>query len=129
MSTINLASHGLWIGAIGQFWFYHRPLSDFPQELVWSFLLLPWFTVFAISFFKRPPIGRRSFRLCLVSVMVWYTLVTLIAEVIQYFLHLPADGHFPIVAARILMYFGFLSFVVFIPFCVAVRKYEVQKEP
>jgi hypothetical protein len=128
MGAINLASLGLAIGAMGQFWFYGRLLPQFPRWVVWGFLLLPWVTASAISICNRAPFGPRPFRLCLVTVMVWYALVTLFAELMQAIVHLPADGHFPISAARILMYFGFLSFVMFIRVCITLRRYEPKKD-
>lgn len=126
MSAINLASLCLAVGAMGQFWFYGRYLPNLPRWLVWGFLFLPWVAASGISFCSRPPFGPRAFRFCLLTVMVWYTSVSFFAEVIQHCEHLPADGHIPITAARILMYFGFLSFAVFIATCIALRRYETK---
>ena len=127
MGAVNIASLGLAIGAMGQFWFYGRLFPHFPSWIVWGVLFLPWLTVYTISFCKRSPIGPRPFRFCLYVVMCWYALIIILAEVIQVHVQLPADGGFPVTAARAFMYFGALSFIVFIRASIAIRRYEAQK--
>jgi hypothetical protein len=126
MGVLNIASLGLLVGAMGQFWFYGRLFPHIPTWIVWGVLFLPWLTVFTISFCNRAPFGARPFRLCLIVVMCWYAVVSLLAEAIQFFLHLPADGHFPVTTARVLMYFGAFSFIVFIRACIVLRRYETE---
>ena len=127
MGGLNIASLGLAIGVMGQYWFYGRFFSNLPHWIVAGVLCVPWLTVYTISFCNAAPFGPRPFRLCLISAMAWYALATIFAEVIQHFVHLPADGHITITAARVLMYFGVLSFIVFIRACIWLRRYETKK--
>lgn len=128
MGALNVASFGLLIGAIGQRWFYARLFPQVPTWVVWGILCLPGLTVFTISLTKRPPFGPRPFRFCLLFIVGWYALVTIAAEVIQLRVQFPPDGHIPVSAARILMYLGALSLVVFIRASFALRRHETQKD-
>lgn len=113
LGRLNISSLSLLVGAMGQYWFYGRLSSKIPQWIVLLILLLPWLTAFTITLCRRPPFGPRPFRLFLLFVMCWYSLLSIAAEVLNCILHLPPDGHFHIAAARTMMYIGFLCFVPF----------------
>ncbi len=72
---------------------------------------LPFLIVYTITFFKRPFLSPRSFRICLVIAMGWFAGLTLTAEWLGYYGYLPPDG--PAYArnlSRLLMHLGWLSF-------------------
>jgi hypothetical protein len=128
MGALNIASYGLLIGAMGQFFFYKGTFPHFPAWIVWGVLFVPWLTVFTISFCNRPLFGPRPFRLCLLVAMFWYALLSVVAEGINFLIHAPVTGHVPFAVARVLMYFGFLSFVVLIRACITLRRYEIKQD-
>jgi hypothetical protein len=127
MGGLNIASLGFAIGAMGQYWFYGRFFPHLSHWIVGVVLCLPWLTIYTISFCNAAPFGPRPFRLCLIGAMVWYVLTCIFAEITQHFVRLPPDGHFTVTAARVLMYFGVLSFVVFIRACISLNRYEKSK--
>jgi len=129
MGSINVASCGLFIGGTGQGLFFaylfpiHPGTSTF--NLLNLVLLIPWLTVFAISFCNRPPVGPRQFRLVLIFAMCWYSTVMLLAEMFCLALHAVPHGNYPLWVPRILMYLGALSFVVFVRACIVLRRLDV----
>lgn len=127
MGTLNLASWGLLVGAIGQAAFYLRLFPRLPTWLVMAVLFVPWLTVFTISFCNRPPFGPSPFRRCLVFAMCWYGILAVFAEVLYWFIQPAPRGHFPLILARVLMYCaGAISFFVFMRACAALRGYEAN---
>lgn len=84
-------------------------------------LVLPWLTVYTISFCRVPPFGARPFRNYLLFAICWYAAMTAIAET-SLFIFRPTQVHFPAIAARILAYSGALSFIVLIPAYVSLRR-------
>lgn len=114
MGTVNVASWCLLIGAMGQVAFYESLRPGLPAGLLRSLLLLPWLTTYTISFCRRPPFGPRLFRRALAIAMGLYAFATLLAESLHFLLHPAPRGHFSYTLARALMYFGSISFVVFV---------------
>lgn len=127
MGALNLTSFGLLIGALGQYWFFGRLFPWLPRWTVWGPLLVPWLAVYTISFCKRPPFGPRPFRWCLLIAAGWYAVFTVAAEVVQFSIRLPPDAHFPLAAARVLMYSGSLSLIVLVRAGIRLRRYESRK--
>ena len=108
---------------------YGRLFSRVPIWIVWGVLFLLWIAIHIITFCKSAPFGPRPFRRCLLFVMGWYALVTVGAEVFQLFVHLPPDGHLPITAARILMYFECISFIPFTRAYLVLRHTDATPKP
>jgi hypothetical protein len=129
MNRLSIASLGLFIGAIGQGAFYGCVFPHRSARIVVGISLLPWLMVFVISFCRVAPFGPRPFRYCLVIAMCWYTVVTLLAEALFLLTRPAANEHFSIIVARVLMYLGFLSFVVFLRIVVVLRRYETGDNP
>ena len=127
MNRLSIASWGLFIGAIGQGDFYGYLFPYLPTWIVTGISLLPWLIVFVISFCKAAPFGPRPFRYCLVFAMCWYTVVTLLAEILYLVTRPEASKHFSIIVARVPIYIGLLSFIVFIRVVFALRRYETEK--
>ena len=133
MSKLSIASWGLFFGAIGQGLFYRCLFPSWPTwigaRVLFALLLLPWLTVFTVSFCKRPPFGPRPFRCCLTSAMCWYAVITLLAETLNLFVQPAPREHLSITMARVFMYLGAFSFIVFIQTCVVLRRYEMEGTP
>jgi hypothetical protein len=89
---------------------------------------LPWLTVFVISFCRQAPFGPRLFRYCLVFAMCWYGATTLLAEALHFFIQVAPPKHLPIAVARVLMYLGAFSFIVFVRACIDLRGYEAKNK-
>ena len=116
--VINLSSLALLVGAFGLNWFYTRFPLHLPHWLIQAILFLPWLAVFTISFCNAAPFGPRTYRRTLAGVMCWYFLLAVGTEIGQQIWHLSPDGCVPLIAARCLVLFGFLSFI---PFTLAIR--------
>jgi len=106
-----------------------RLLPRLPAWIVVSVLLVPWFTVFAISFCRQPPFGPRAFRHCLIFAVCWYTISTLLAETLNLLYSPVPPKHLSIALARLLAYVGAFSFVVFVRDCLKLRRYEQARTP
>lgn len=109
---------------MGQYWFYGRSLPSIPRWIIVGILFIPWLTAFIITQSKRSSFESRPFRFGLLFVICWYALATVVAEIVQFFQHLPPDGHVTIVAARIMMYFGMICFIPFIRAYILLRRGE-----
>lgn len=88
--------------------------SRTPSFIIFILLLVPWLTVFTISFCRQPPFGPRLFRHCLVFVMSWYSVMTIIAEGRHYLLPPAPHQGAPVIVPQVLIVLGFGGFVVFI---------------
>ena len=129
MNTLGIASWGFLIGAMGQWAFFGRLFPRLPNWLVMGTLLIPWLTVYTISFCNRPPFGPRPFRRCLLFAMGWYAVMTLLAEILYFWIQPAPRGHFSLIDGRLLMYsFGAASFFVFIRACIVFRRYETKPD-
>jgi hypothetical protein len=131
MSKLSVASWGLLFGAIGQSVFYR---CLFPGSADWDkvrfgLLLLPWLTVFTISFCNRPPFGPRPFRYCLSAAMCSYAFITMLAEALNLYAQPGPREHSQMTIARVFMYLGTFSFVVFVRTCIVLRRYETEGAP
>ena len=128
MSKLGIASWGLLFGAIGQSVFYRClfPTSPDWDKVRLGLLLLPWLTVFIISFCNRPPFGPRPFRYCLSVAMCSYAFINMLAEALNFYVHPGPCEHLSMTIARVLMYLGTFSFIVFIRTCVVLRRYETE---
>jgi formate hydrogenlyase subunit 3/multisubunit Na+/H+ antiporter MnhD subunit len=125
LGKLNIASWGFLIGAIGQNWFYTRLFPQISERIILAVLFIPWLTAFVITFCKRPPpISPRAFRICLLGVVGWYAILTILAELLHVLRHLTPSGHFTITTARVLMYIGLVSCIVFTCACVFLQRYE-----
>jgi len=82
--------------------------------IVFSLFLVPWLTVFAISFCQQAPFGPRPFRHGLAFAMSWYSGMTVIAEVRHHFLPSAPNRGAAVIVSQVLIVFGFGGFVVFI---------------
>jgi hypothetical protein len=129
MGKLSIASWGLWVGALGQAGLYGNLLPQLPTWAVYAPLLLPWLTVFTISFCRVAPFGPRPFRNCLLFAICWYAVMTAIAEASFLIIHPATQGQFPVIAARILTYFGVLSFIVLIPAYISLRRLDSNLTP
>jgi hypothetical protein len=133
MSKLSIASWGLLFGAMGQGVFYRCLFASSPDwigtKVLFALLLLPWLTVFTISFCNRPPFGPRPFRYCLSAAMCSYAFITVLAEALNLYVQPAHREHLPMTIARLVMYLGTFSFIVFIRTCIRFRRYETEGTP
>lgn len=90
------------------------------------FLLAPWLTIYTVSFCRQPPFGPRLLRRTLVLAMCGYGLATLLAEGFQFALKPVRSGQSAFMLARLFMYLGSLSFIVFVRFYMVLRRHEIE---
>jgi hypothetical protein len=129
MGTLSITSWGLLIGAMGQAFLYKHVFPHSTGWVVICVLFVPWFTVFGISFCNRPPCGPRPFRRFLIFAMIWYLAMTLLAEVLCFFIQPPSSEDFSLIVPRVLMYlFGAVSFAILIRICFILQGYETKPD-
>jgi len=129
LGNLNILSVVLAFTAMGQYWFYKHIFPHITAWIVWGVVFVPWVTIFTITFCKRPPFGPRPFARCLLFAMCWYAFFTIAAEGLNCLLPLPPDRHFPITAARILMYGGWLTFIPLARSYIYVRRLSREPRP
>jgi hypothetical protein len=133
MSKLSIASWGLVFGAIGQAVFYRCLFPSSPDwvgvKILFGLLLLPWLTVFTISYCNRPPFGPRLFRYCLSAAMCWYAFIIMLAEALNLYIQPAPREHLSMTIARVFMYLGTFSFIVFIRTCILLRRNEKEGTP
>src|SRR5260221_7083922 len=127
LGRLNIVSLSLAVGAMGQLWF-RRLFPNLPAWVVMGVIFLPWITAFVITFCKQPLFGPRQFRFCLIFVICWYSGATFLAEIVNHYKPLPPDGHFTITVARILMYFGWISFIPFVRAFMLLSRLESEPQ-
>ncbi len=114
MGRLNVASTPLIVGSVGLLAFFGHLHPGFIKLVLIPAAFLPWIVSFTITFCATmPPFGPRAFRGLLIIIMAGYLSLTILAEVLHHFYTFESVGLFPIVLARVLTYFGFLSFVGF----------------
>jgi hypothetical protein len=128
--TLQIASLGLWVGALGQLAFLDR-LFPHHSSLCTALSLVPWFTIFVVTFCNAPfPCSARAFRYILLFAMCWYASMSLLAEALIFRIQPVSPSHFSLVAGRLLMYpFGAAAFFVFIKASIIIRRHENEPEP
>jgi hypothetical protein len=89
LGRLNIASLGLFVGAVGQYWCFGRFFEKAPHWMIWSALFIPGFMVFALTFASLPPFGHRPFRRCLLFAVCWYVFATLSGEALHVFGRIP----------------------------------------
>lgn len=129
LGRLHLLGLSLAAGAMGLFWFYGRTVTAVPRWIIWVVLLLPWLTVHTITFCNAPPFGPKPFRRCLLAAVFGYASLAVGAEVIQLVHRLPADGSFPVAAARALMYAGCLGCIPLSRAYLSLRSLEAEGAP
>src|ERR1700722_16264228 len=106
MGKLNIASWGLWFGAVGQSILYESFFPLLPTWAVFTFVFVPWLTTFTISFCQQPPFGPRSLRHALVFAMCWYAVATVLAEILYLLLHPASPWPISIVVAHLVICLG-----------------------
>jgi hypothetical protein len=61
--------------------------------------------------------------------MCSYALITMLAEALNLYVQTGPRDHLPMTIARVLMYLGTFSFIVFIRTCIVLRRYETKGVP
>ncbi len=125
MGTLSLASGGFFFGAVGQMLFYGSLFPRISPWLLAVLTLVPWFTVYTVTFCKQPLFGPRPMRHCLVFVMAWYVGMALLAELLALVFHPSPPAHFSLNVARAVTYLpGSVSIFVFVRACIVLRRIE-----
>lgn len=80
MGRLNIASMGLWLGALGQaLVLFSAGTGRLFSALGFCLLLIPWLIVFTITFCRVPPFGPRPFMRCLTVSLAWYAVASVVA--------------------------------------------------
>jgi hypothetical protein len=120
----------LFLGAIGQAGLYGPFVQQhFSISPIFGLIfVLPCLAVFVFTYLNRPILAPRPFRLLLLSVMGWYTLFALLAEILKSLGYLPPEStHYALRLLRALMYVGWLSFIP-LGYCYfAVQRHEATR--
>ena len=119
----------LLIGVIGQAGLYGPfILKYFSTPIIGFVFALPCLAVFVVTYLKQPILPPRPFRLLLLSVMGWYALFTLLAEILNFFGYMPPEStRFAFRLLRVLMYVGWLSFIPLVYSYIGVQRHELRR--
>jgi hypothetical protein len=119
----------LFIGTLGQSGFCSPVIK--PHVPVWIAAIIitfPVLIVLTLTYFKRSLVSPRTFRLCLLLAMCWYALITIAAEVLNFFGYMPPDSpKYAGTLCRVLMHVGWISFIPLIRFYILTRRYELNR--
>jgi hypothetical protein len=103
-------------------------LQHFSTPIVGFVFALPCLAVFVLTYLNRPILSPRPFRLFLLSVMSWYALFTLLAEILNSFGYLPREStHYAFRLSRAFMYVGWLSFIPLVYSYIAIHRHELRR--
>jgi len=114
-----VGQHSLFFGALGQAFFYvHQFKPYFPVWVAGPFFLIPWAAVFLLFFANRLLFPPRQTRRYWLYAVLWYTFLTVMAEIIWLGGYMPAlmpkPPVTPLVSLLIIqipMNLGWLSFI------------------
>lgn len=99
--------------------------AHIPAFILLTICILPWFTVFAVTFTKQPFLPPRRYRYCLMFSASLFAAFTIFAEVLHYAGYIPSDAP-GFTTARVWMHVGWLSLFHIIVRCRHARLYELQ---
>jgi hypothetical protein len=124
----------LLIGVMGQAGLYGPFVLKYFSTSIIGFVFigfvfaLPWLALFVVTYLKQPILPPRPFRLLLLSVMGWYALFTLLAEILNFFGYMPPESaRYAFRLLRVLMYVGWLSFIPLVYSYIAVHRHELRR--
>jgi hypothetical protein len=123
LGTLNISSLSLGLGSVGQFLFYHSFFPNVPALIVIFTVSLPFIFAFNLTMHSEPP-PVRLFRFGLLFTMFTYLVLTVLAEIIQSFVHIQSNEIMSVAAARTMMYAGFICFVPFICAYIFLRRFK-----
>jgi len=112
MGQINISAFGLAFGAVGQALLLGNFLDRVPDRLVFVLLLGPWLLVYAISFCKVAPCTPKRFAQLLIIAMAWYSLDTLICELVWLLVPTSRSRMYPAAIPHMLCFGAALAFIV-----------------
>lgn len=106
LGAMHLASWGFFFGTMGQLLFYNH-LPHISTWVVRITLFLPVIAILITTFCNAPfpHFGLRSYRRLLLFVMIWYSLITILAETLHHF-GMVRPGSFDLIFGRVSMYLG-----------------------
>jgi hypothetical protein len=126
LSFLNIASFTLLLGAMGQMLLLGSPSLHALTRIMFALFLVPWLTIYTISFCRQAPFGPRKFRHCLSFAMCWYAVMTVLVETRYSLLPAEPNKHIQVVIAQALIGLGAAGFVVFIRAWLTLRRYEMS---
>lgn len=128
LSVLSIASFTLILGAMGQM-LLMPPLGSPPSHVLtrvmFALFLVPWLSIFTISFCRQAPFGPR-FRHCLSFAMCWYAVATVLVETRYCLFPAGPSKHVQVVTAQVLIGLGAAGFIVFIRAWLSLRRYETS---
>lgn len=124
MGKINIAGWGLWFGAIGQALLLYDLIGRAPYWFTYVALLGPWLLVFVISFCRVAPCGPARFAQILTLAMAWYSLDTLVCELVWLFVAKDKSHLYVAALAHALCYGSAATFTVLIRAVRDARNYQ-----
>ena len=126
MGKINVAAYGMAFGAVGHGLLLGRRFGAFPTWPIFMLLLAPWMLAHAISFCRVAPCGPRRFALLLSIAIGWYSLNTLVCELLWVSAPTAAHRISDAVIAHAIAYGGAISFIVLIRAIRAARTFAAR---
>ena len=112
MGKINISAFGLAIGAVGQSLLLGHLFDRLPHWLLLAPLLGPWLLVYVVSFCRVAPCGPGRFAQLLVIAFTWYSIDTVICELVWLLVPTSRSQMYSATIPHVLCYGGALTFLV-----------------
>ena len=126
MGKINVASWALLLGAVGQALLLGHSVDRVPHWLVDAPLFVPWLVVYVISFCRVAPCGPRRFAQILTAAMAWYSINTLVCELVWLLLPASRSQMYSAIIPHALCWGSALSFIVLTRGVRDARAYQTE---
>jgi hypothetical protein len=110
MGKINITAYGLAVGTLGQSLLLGNLFDRVPHWLMLA-LLGPWLLLHVISFCRLAPCGPRRFAQLLIIAMAWYSLDTVMCELVWLFVPTSRSCMYSETLPHVLCYGGALAFI------------------
>ena len=126
MEKINISAFGLAFGAVGQSLLLGHLLDRYPHWFAFAPLLGPWLLVYVISFCRVAPCTPSRFRQLLVIAMAWYSLDTVVCDLLWLLVPSSRSSNYSATIPHVLCYGCTLTFIVLIRAVRSAQSYQFE---
>lgn len=127
MGKINVASWALLLGAVGQALLLGHCVDRLPHWLIEALLFGPWLVIYVISFCRVAPCSPLRFAQILIAALAWYSLNTLVCELVWLLIPASRFQTYSAVIPHALSWGSALSFIVLIRAVRDARAYQMNR--
>jgi hypothetical protein len=127
MGRVNIAGWALGFGAVGQSLLLGHSIDRIPLWLILVPLCGPWLMVYVISFCRVAPCGPGRFAQILIVAMAWYSVDTLVCELVWLLVPTGRSQMYAPAIPHALCYGSAVGFTVLIHAVRDARNYQANR--